>query len=488
MIETRTDETLTDEQRAVVDADLHGPRLVDAGAGTGKTFTLVRRATALVRRGALRADELLVVTFTKAAATEIADRLERALGAETPRRPTCGTFHAIAGDIVREFAYEGGLSPDARVVDDGRARGIFAVAFADAIAGRLEVDLSAFPSLDRAKALERSLAREILRLKARGADVPAALAHAREAASWLEGLDYGAVQEMRKDRKGAKKGWPKPDPSRTADERRDEAARERLNVDVVAAIFARFQALLDREHLMTYGDVIARATALLRDNPPIANALRARWKHAIVDEFQDTNGEQVNFLEALFGEELVPVLAVGDVRQAIYEFNGARPQGIVDFRARARERLPLGINRRSLQPILDVAHAALGELRGVAPDLNMPLAAHRGAAEPVCVRLELFEGAGALEREAACIAETIATLVAGGVAPSDCAVIPINSISPTVARCQVPGTPSRINEFLIRAIRKTPRTVPLTDPFPPKIDAPPITTAAITSSSPPTSS
>ncbi|GAC1305767.1 MAG: hypothetical protein NVSMB21_07800 [Vulcanimicrobiaceae bacterium] len=416
-------ESLTDEQRAVVDADLVGPRLVDAGAGTGKTFTLVQRAAALVRRGALRADELLVVTFTKAAATEVSDRLERALGTHTQRRPTCGTFHAIAGGLVREFAYESGFSPDLRVVDDGRARGIFAVAFADAIAGRLDVDLSAFPSLDRAKALERSLAREILSLKARGADVSEALARARAAAAWLEGLEYGAVTHLVKARTRARAGWPKPEPPRSADERRDEAARERLNVDVVAAIFARFQALLDREHLMTFGDVIARATALLRNDAAIASTLRARWKHAIVDEFQDTNAEQIAFLEALFGAELVPVLAVGDVRQAIYEFNGARPEGIVEFRARARECLPLGINRRSLQPILDVAHAALAELGGVAAHLNTPLAAHRGGAAPTCVRLELFEGPDALEREAAAIAETIAALVASGVAPSACAVL-----------------------------------------------------------------
>ena len=414
---------LTDEQRAVVEADLIGPRLVDAGAGTGKTFTLVQRAAALVRRGALRADELLVVTFTKAAATEIADRLERELDPADRRRPTCGTFHAIASDLLREYAYDGGTSPDIRVIDDGRARGVFARAFADLMAGRLDVDLGAFPVLDRPKTLERSLAKAVLGLKSRGADVTAYLARAHEAASELEAISFGGVVKMKKNGTGPLADWPKPAPIRDDGERREEAARERRNVAVVAALFAHFQALLDREHLLTFGDVIVRAGAMLRAKPAVTAALRERWKHAIVDEFQDTNDVQTDFLRALFGEELAPVLVVGDVRQAIYEFNGARPQGIVDFRDLARERLPLGTNRRSLQPILDVAYASLAELGGVPEELNAPLNAHRGDAEPTCVRLELFEGAGALEAEAACVAETIAALVGNGAAPSECAVL-----------------------------------------------------------------
>ena len=414
---------LTDEQRAVVDADLIGPRLVDAGAGTGKTFTLVQRAAALVRRGTLCADELLVVTFTKAAASEIADRLERELGPDDHRRPTCGTFHAIASDLLRAYAYDGGTSPDMRVIDDGRARGLFARAFADLIAGRLNVDLSAFPLLDRPKALERSLARMGLDLKSNGTNVSAFFARARDAASELEEISFGTVTSLQQNGVKPYAGWPKPDPARTDAERRDEAARERCNVDVVEALFAHFQALLDREHLLTFGDVIIRATAMLRERPAITAALRARWKHAIVDEFQDTNEGQIAFLKALFGEKLTPVLVVGDVRQAIYEFNGARPEGIVEFRNFARECLPLGTNRRSLQPILDAAYASLRSLGGVAEDLNAPLRAHRGDSEPTCVRLELFEGADALENEAACVAETIATLVARGVAPSDCAIL-----------------------------------------------------------------
>jgi len=111
------------------------------------------------------------------------------------------------------------------------------------------------------------------------------------------------------------------------------------------------------------------------------------------------------------------------VRQAIYEFNGADPGGIIDFRSRAVQTLPLTTNRRSFQPILDVAHFALDTLEGVAPELNARLEAHRGAAEPACVRVELFSGVDAQQREADAIAGTIAGLVAAGVSPKACAVL-----------------------------------------------------------------
>ncbi|GAC1501595.1 MAG: ATP-dependent DNA helicase [Vulcanimicrobiaceae bacterium] len=416
--------TLSREQQAVVDADLHGPRLVDAGAGTGKTHTLVERARALVARGDLTPDQLLVVTFTKAAANDIAARLETSFGAHELCRPTCGTFHGIASDLMREFAYEAGVSPDIRVVDDGRARGIFARAFADLKAGRLDVDLSAFPLLDRTATLERSLATLALSLKQQGRLYADVFARAAACADELGAHRFGAVKAVYKnDRMRPKADWPRPNPERTPDERRDEALRERRNVVVVAALVARFQDALDREGLLTFGDVIVRATGMLHAHPDIAATLRGRWRHAIVDEFQDTNATQIALLEALFGPELRPVLVVGDVRQAIYEFNGADPRGIIAFRERAVETLPLTVNRRSFQPILDVAHHALRRLKGVAPELNAPLGAHRGEAEPACVRVHCFDGDRALDDEAEAIAFEIERLVARGASPRSCAVL-----------------------------------------------------------------
>ncbi len=418
-----TEFVLTHEQETIVAADCDGPRLVDAGAGTGKTFTMVQRARALIGAG-MPPDALLVVTFTKAAASEIAGRLDAVLDPRERRRPVCGTFHGIAYDLLREFAYESGISPDLRVVDDGRARGIFARAFRDLEAGRLDVDLQSFPLLDRPKALERSLAAIALTLKGRGIDVDRFRADALAQADALAALPFGGIKSIGK-RGGVLKGWPKPDPERSPQERRLEAEHERRNVAVVAALFARFQALLDEAQLLTFGDAIVRATAMVRDRPAIAQRLRARWRHAIVDEFQDTNGTQIAFLEAIFGPELRQVLVVGDVRQAIYEFNGAEPQGIIDFRARARETLPLGENRRSLQPILDVAHHALAELAGNRyPGDGKALRAQRGRADLRVVRASWFTGEDAREQEAAAVADAVRRLIEiDGTPPSDIALL-----------------------------------------------------------------
>ena len=415
--------SLTLEQQAVVDSDLMGPRLIDAGAGTGKTFTLVQRAKTLIQNRVLHGDELLVLTFTKAAATEIAARLEHELDPSDNCRPTSGTFHGVAGDLLREFSYEAGYSPDLRAVDDGRARGVFAQAFADLSAGRLAVDLSAFPLLERSKPLERSLASMAIALKARGISIADAIAKAESAVAELESINFGMIDSQKPGGKGSYAGWPRPNPPRSPEERLAEAQRERLNIAVVRALFERFQELLDAEHLLTFGDIIVRCTEMLQTHPQIAETLRTRWRHAIVDEFQDTNAEQILFLEAIFGKDLEPVLAVGDVRQAIFEFAGARPEGIIEFQSRVRERLPLTMNRRSLQPILDVAHAALDTLGGMDPARNNQLVAHRGDASATCVRLASFGGSDGMLNEAKAVAEAIASLIAGGTDPKRCAIL-----------------------------------------------------------------
>ena len=237
---------LTEEQRRVVEAPIDGPHLVNAGAGTGKTYTLVARTVHLVRAG-VDPRALLLITFTNAAAAEITTRIDAAFGVLEPRRPTCGTFHSVAAGLLREFAYETGTSPDIRVIDDGRARALFRRVFEEMRQGTLGLDLSAFPLLDRPDILERDLAGLALRFKQIGLTPDAfeqqALAHAAD----LERITFGGVKQLRND--GApRSGWPKPNPERTEEERRDEADRERRNARVVAGVLRRFDELLEAAH------------------------------------------------------------------------------------------------------------------------------------------------------------------------------------------------------------------------------------------------
>lgn len=415
--------TLTAEQRTIVDAGLDGPHLVNAGAGTGKTFTLVERAVALVNGGHLVPEQLLLITFTKAAAAEIASRIDAAFGPAVPGRPTSGTFHSVAAMLLREFAYEIGLSPDVRVIDDARARAVFRRAFDELRAGRLNVDLSEFPLLERSDILEGDLAAIALQLKQIGQSVENFEATALARAAELETIGFGALVELGKRGKPLS-GWPRPDPARTPEERRAEATRERLNVRVVAALFRRFNELLDAEALLTYGDVLNRTIAMIAANPTIGERLRARWRHVIVDEFQDSNPTQVAFFKVIFGDDLRPVLAVGDVRQAIFSFQGADPHGIIDLAHQTGcTTFELTENRRSIQPILDVAHEALREFGGVPADMHRPLAAHRGDADRLQVRCQIFDGPDALEREAASVAAVVRDLVDHGTPARCCALL-----------------------------------------------------------------
>lgn len=423
------------EQQHVIDAPLAGPHVVRAGAGTGKTFTLVERALALAGGPAnttpVRPSELLVVTFTNQAASEIAERLTIAFRSRgIDETPACSTFHALGSSILKEFAVASGLSPDVRPVPNPRARIVFRRAFDDLLAGRLAADLSALPILERREDLELSLAEIALGLRDRGISVEEFQERALAAAGALRQQTWGQLWRPHKKQPQTRIAV-NPHEERTAQQRAAEAAREERNVRAAAALFRRFDDLLREEALATFGDLLVRAARLVRGAPPIAATLRARWKHALVDEFQDTNPLQIELLRAIFGEELIPVMAVGDGRQAIYAFNGADPTGIERFgELPGCTTYPLVENRRSVQQILDAAHAFLAAQPGAAaaqvvPD-DAPLVAIKGSAAEFPLRVEAF-GTGDLEEgrrlEAEAIATEIERLLAGGAKPREIAIL-----------------------------------------------------------------
>jgi DNA helicase-2/ATP-dependent DNA helicase PcrA len=166
------------DQEAAIVAPASGRHSVNAGAGTGKTSTLALRALYLIEAGYVRADEIVVVTFTKKAAAEvgsrIADTIDRAIADGAPfsddsRSVRCTTIHALAAEILREFAFEFGSVVPARAISDGEAYSIFHEAFRALLDGRLAVDTVAFPvaeiNLDN---LEHDLGKLALRLKNHG--------------------------------------------------------------------------------------------------------------------------------------------------------------------------------------------------------------------------------------------------------------------------------------------------------------------------------
>jgi DNA helicase-2/ATP-dependent DNA helicase PcrA len=415
----------TYEQSRAIDAGLDGPFLVDAGAGTGKTFTLVQRAVKLVTTGRLLPRELLIVTFTNKAANEIAERIARTFalfGIAEP--PPCTTFHAFAGDVVREFGWAGNVPFDARQIDDARARVLFRRVWREFLAGQLEIDSSALPIGQRSAVLERDIVSLALRLRARDVTLSDFESRARFAARQLAAQTWGATWLRGKN-------GPKtfePNPARSAESRRAEAAREERNVVAIVALIRRFEEVLEREGVVTFGDVLTRATALVGIDD-VRRRLRARIAHALVDEFQDTNPQQLAFLRALFGDGLERVMAVGDIRQAIYGFNGADPEGIARFgKLPGCVRLPLTENRRSYQQILDAAHAALAEQHDPLVPLDRPLVAVKGRTAERAVRAQAFgdaesDVATGRALEARAVAAEIDALLHDGIEPRAIAIL-----------------------------------------------------------------
>jgi DNA helicase-2/ATP-dependent DNA helicase PcrA len=352
---------LSPDQGAVVAHAAESPALVDAGAGTGKTHTIIHRVEELHRSGRCAADRILLLTFARKAAAELRGRVLELLGPQIAA-PRCSTFHAFAAEILTEYAYDIGLPPDSAVIEDIDARLEFRAAFEEELA-KPGTDAAAFPLRPvRRDELRDGLFEIAEGLKERSIDIGSFRSRAIEAANAITALPYRIIRPHTK-RAGAK--LRKPIAETTDSELNDEAGQARMRVEAAAAIFRRFEQRLRLRGALTFADLLMHARHGLRANPAVIEELRRRFQHCIIDEYQDTNFAQHQFLQTLFGDGLSRVVAVGDKRQSIFGFRGARPENIHEFSALADCRTyPLSENRRSRQEILDLAHYVISPQTG----------------------------------------------------------------------------------------------------------------------------
>jgi ATP-dependent exoDNAse (exonuclease V) beta subunit len=427
------------EQAAAVLAPITGHQVVNAGAGTGKTSTLALRAAYLVESGLVLASEIVVVTFTKKAAAEvgsrIADSIDRmahsgASAVMSDHAVTCTTIHGLAAQILREFAFDLGARSPIRAISDGEAAGIFHESFRALLDGRLAVETAAFPLAEVDVAiLERDLAKLAIRLKNHGITPAAFSARALAQADDFARQTWGQLWSP-SGKNSAKRVNLSPREPVTVAERVAEAARERANVHVVSALLHDFDRRLDDRGAATYGDLIARATRLLRSAPAIVARLRRRWRYLLLDESQDTSALQLSFITTLFGAphepDAVGMMPVGDMRQAIYGFNGADERVMESLAQDADMVHALVCNRRSPQEIIDAADAVLANEH--AADDAAKLVADRSAGLD-CVRLQRFDAPGGSAKdhvalESAALAREIARLIDHeGATPADIAIL-----------------------------------------------------------------
>jgi len=289
--------SLNDAQRAAVTAELV-PMLVLAGAGSGKTRVLVHRVAWLVQVEQVSAHSVLAVTFTNKAAGEMRGRIETLLGYPTGAL-WIGTFHGLAHRLLRMHWREAGLDQHFQILDSDDQQRLIRRVLRD-----LELDEARWPP--------------------------------RELAWFIN---------ANKD-EGKRPG----DLNAEGDQHRAGLIR----------IYATYEKACTRAGVVDFAELLLRSCELLRGNADLLAHYRRRFRHLLVDEFQDTNAIQYSWLRLLAGDSGIPFV-VGDDDQSIYRWRGARIEHIHRFQRDfpGAQLVRLEQNYRSTGNILAAANALI---------------------------------------------------------------------------------------------------------------------------------
>jgi DNA helicase-2/ATP-dependent DNA helicase PcrA len=302
-----------------------GPLLVLAGAGTGKTRTLTARFAWLVEQG-VAPDEILALTFSSHAAAEMRERLETLI--QSPYEDLhVSTFHAFCSRLLAEEALEVGLDPFFSPVTPADRLALMLERLEELSIRHHEIRGNPAPLL-------ASFVSRIDRLKD----------------EMISCADYRAYAERLIDEAGS-----------GDDAARAHAARELE----FARVYADHDRLLAERGALDFGDLIVRAFRMLHEKPHVRERVSRRFRHVLVDEYQDTNFAQGMLLRLLV-EEHENVAVVGDDDQAIYRFRGASQKNLRDFEREFPEATVVRLERnyRSGRRILDAAHAVVAPTPG----------------------------------------------------------------------------------------------------------------------------
>ncbi len=350
---------LDPEQRTAVTAPA-GPVCILAGAGTGKTRAITHRIAYRTLTEEISARHVLAVTFTARAAAEMRARLAQ-LGA---RGVQARTFHAAALRQLRYFA--------PRLLD-GRQ----------------------MPELLDSKV-------RLVGLAAARVNVRADRAAARDLASEIEWAKASLVEPVEYPIAAAKALREPP----------FEAAR-------VAEVFTAYEQLKRRQGVIDFEDMLRAAVWGIEEHPDVAEQVRARYRHFVVDEYQDVNPLQQRLLDAWLGGR-DDLTVVGDASQTIYSFTGATSAYLIDFPRLRRNAVVVRLVRdyRSTPQIVGLANAVIRQARGAEARLRLELQGQRPPGpEP---DLKIFPDEPG---EAAAVARRCAELLAGGASASEIAVL-----------------------------------------------------------------
>jgi DNA helicase-2/ATP-dependent DNA helicase PcrA len=293
---------LNDAQREAVTAPL-GPVLVLAGAGSGKTRVLTHRIVWVVQTEGASPQSILAVTFTNKAAGEMRARVEQLLNMPSGAL-WIGTFHGIAHRLLRMHWREANLVQGFQILD----------------------------SEDQQRLIKKLL-------KAQNLDD----------SRWVPREVQGFINSNKDEGRRPKDLKDGNDPTRAQ----------------LIKLYAEYEIACARAGVLDFAELLLRAYELWRDNPELLAHYRRRFRHVLVDEFQDTNAIQYNWMRLLVGTEGYPFV-VGDDDQSIYRWRGARVENLHQFRRDYSTALlcRLEQNYRSTAAILAAANGLISHNSG----------------------------------------------------------------------------------------------------------------------------
>ena len=290
--------SLNDEQRAAVTAPI-GPVLVLAGAGSGKTRVLTHRAAWLIVEHGVSPHGLMAVTFTNKAASEMRGRIESLLGMPADAL-WIGTFHGLSHRMLRRHWREARLPQSFQILDE-----------------------------DDQQRLVRKIIRE----------------QKLDEQSWIPREVQGFINSSKDEGRRSKNLADRNDPTRKQ----------------LIHLYELYEKRCEQAGVVDFAELLLRSFELLRDVPDLGDYYRDRFRHLLVDEFQDTNGIQYDWLKQLVGKGGAPFV-VGDDDQSIYRWRGARVENMQHFRREFGATVyRLQQNYRSTAVILAAANAVIAK-------------------------------------------------------------------------------------------------------------------------------
>ncbi|AXK32948.1 DNA helicase PcrA [Streptomyces armeniacus] len=299
-------EGMNEQQRAAV-VHTGSPLLIVAGAGSGKTRVLTHRIAYLLGARRVHSGQILAITFTNKAAGEMKDRVEELVG---PRAATMwvSTFHSACVRILRRESKKLGFTSSFSIYDGADSKRLMALVCRD-----LDLDPKRFPP--------KAFSAKVSNLKNELVDEE----------------DFAAR---------AADGFEK----------------------TLAEAYAMYQARLREANALDFDDIIMTTVHLLQAFPDVAEHYRRRFRHVLVDEYQDTNHAQYTLVRELVGtgepepgQERAELCVVGDADQSIYAFRGATIRNILQFEEDYPDATTILLeqNYRSTQTILSAANAVI---------------------------------------------------------------------------------------------------------------------------------